>query len=454
MASRWTLLLGLLVVVAASARTLKPNDFAYGADLSFSGDNALVQATLSPEVYRASTRADLGDMRVFNAAGEVVPHVLRQAPAPSASRTIDRPPLFPVYANPGQALDKVVITVRRDAQGRIGRIETHRINQGNRRIVAYIVDASAIPAPVSAFELEWAGLTTDFMGSVTLQASDDLGRWSDVVTDAAIASIKFGGEQLERRRVEFAPRQAKYYRVVWPTDKPIPELPVVKLEGVPHVPAPERLWEKIALRPGAEAGQYLFTLPGSFPPERARLQLSPQANRVVQATLQTRARNQEPWAQRASGSVYRLKFGALVLDSPELVLAGMPAQEWMLRLTPAEGLENVEPSLELGWVPQRVVFVASGNGPFRLAYGASDVTPIEGPLGGVLADVEKNGPQTAVVMATLGPQAALGGADRLSSSPMSNWRTWALWAALIVAVALLSWMAWRLWQRMQAQEQA
>jgi hypothetical protein len=447
MRGRWIGLLALFV--AQGAHALKLNDFAYGAEIKSSGDNALVELTLSPDVYRAATRADLGDLRVFNAEGAVVPHILRLPPT-SSSRTIDRPPVFPVYASSGQTADSVVMTVKHDAQGRLARIETRRAGTGARRIVAYVVDASAIAGPVSALELEWSPVP-DFMGAINVHASDDLGRWKSVVADAGIASMKFGGELLERRRIEFAPQQAKYYRVSWPADKPLPDLPVVKLEGVPRVAPPVRVWEKIALRPDAEPGQYVLAPHGQFPADRARVQLLPPTNRVVQATLSTRDRAQDAWSNRASGSVYRLTFGTLVLDSPDLVMTSASSKEWKLRLTPAEGLESVQPSIEFGWVPHRLVFVATGKGPFQLAYGAVGVTPIEGPLNGVLADVEKSGSPATVSAATLGAQTELGGSKRLAPSMTANWRTWVLWIALLAAVSLLGWMAWRLWRRMASE---
>jgi hypothetical protein len=111
-------------------------------------------------------------------------------------------------------------------------------------------------------------------------------------------------------------------------------------------------------------------------------------------------------------------------------------------------LEKVEPVVELGWVPHRLVFVASGSGPFRLAYGAANVEPIGGPLGGVLADIEKPASGTVVSVATLGGELALGGPSRLSRSALADWRSWALWAALVAAVALLAWMAWSLGRRL------
>jgi len=57
---------------------LKPQDFAYAVPLQFEGQDALYQATLPLSVYQNTVRSDLGDLRVFNAQGEVVPHMLRQ----------------------------------------------------------------------------------------------------------------------------------------------------------------------------------------------------------------------------------------------------------------------------------------------------------------------------------------------------------------------------------------
>jgi hypothetical protein len=451
MSSRGWWLLTVLMAHASSAQALAPGDFAFGRELVVAADGALVEVTLPPELYRAVTRADLGDVRVFNGADEVVPHVLRAAPPPAPARIVHTPPMFPIYAGEGEALDSVVMTVRRDVAGRIARIETKpqraRPASGKRRILAYVVDASTLGEPLAAVEFDWGAGAAGFLGSVSLQASDDLTRWSTVVSDAGIASLEFGGEQLERRRLEFAPQRAKYYRIVWPAGKPLPELPTIKFEEVARVAPPARLWEQVALQPGAAVGEFSFVTSGNIPADRARVSLLPQANRVVQATLEVREGSQASWVRRGGGSVYRLKFGALTLDSPELALSA-PGREWRLRLTPAEGLEKVEPVVELGWVPHRLVFVASGSGPFRLAYGAANVEPIGGPLGGVLADIEKPASGTVVSVATLGGELALGGPSRLSRSALADWRSWALWAALVAAVALLAWMAWSLGRRL------
>jgi uncharacterized protein DUF3999 len=452
----WPVLLLSIVAGSAYARSLQPDDFAFGMELKLEGENALYDVALPPAVYRSMTRADLGDLRVFNGADEVVPHILRlPVLPPPPARATHTPPMFPVYAVAGESADAVVMKVQRDSAGRIARVETRQKRQGKRGIVAYIVDASALTAPVAALEFEWSGTPVDFLGTVSLQASDDLTRWSDVVVGAGLASLRFGDEQLERRRVEFAPRRAKYFRVLWPADKPLPELPVIKFEEFASVAPPVRSWEKITTRAGTNAGEYRFSVPGKFSIDRIRVELLPATNRVVQAQFSSRERPEDPWSSRGGGSVYRLKFGTLVLDSPELVLSGAVGTEWLLQLTPAEGLENIAPVLELGWVPHRLVFVASGKGPFRLAYGAAVVGPLDGSLRGVLEEMErKPSPQATLSSAAVGPETRLGGPERLLPLAPGGWRTWALWAALIWAVGLLAWMAHRLWRSMAPPEDA
>jgi hypothetical protein len=68
----------LTAVTPAMGDDLSPSDFAYGLPLTVANDHALHALTVPLAVYEKSTRKDLGDVRVFNGAGSVVPHALRQ----------------------------------------------------------------------------------------------------------------------------------------------------------------------------------------------------------------------------------------------------------------------------------------------------------------------------------------------------------------------------------------
>ena len=74
--------------------------------------------TLPPSVYRGITRGDLSDVRMFNGAGEIVPHAWR----PRHTATADAPApvmltLFPLKAPAGASLESMSIKIRRGASG-------------------------------------------------------------------------------------------------------------------------------------------------------------------------------------------------------------------------------------------------------------------------------------------------------------------------------------------------
>ena len=79
-------LLLLIPILANGAE--RPVDFAYGMAIEAdAAQDALHEIEIPAAVYRAVTRADLGDVRVFNGQGEVVPHALR----PRASSSVNKP---------------------------------------------------------------------------------------------------------------------------------------------------------------------------------------------------------------------------------------------------------------------------------------------------------------------------------------------------------------------------
>ncbi len=63
-------------VFAAPATALKPDSFAYGFDITTPNAGPLFKLNLPENVYRSVKKEDLGDIRVFNAQGDVVPHNL------------------------------------------------------------------------------------------------------------------------------------------------------------------------------------------------------------------------------------------------------------------------------------------------------------------------------------------------------------------------------------------
>lgn len=443
-------IVGCVAFPAAADEPPKPADFAYSMTLTTDGMGALYEVTLPAAVYRRLTRHDAGDLRVFNAGGEVIPHGLRR---PKVTEVVpERVSLtpFPVYTSSGEIVGGTTLNVRKDRSGQVIHIETRESGKADRKLAALVFDTEKLKQPVRALELEWAQAPKEFVGQMTLEASDDLTHWR-MLARASVVHLTYAGQQLERRRIEFAPHKANYLRLTWPARQETPEVKHAMLELAGDAPVPVRHWTALSAEgPGEKQGEYVFTLPGRVPADRARLMLA-QTNSLVRVELLARENSSAKWVRYADGPVYRLAIGMESLESPELCMTTAPApRHWLLRVTPPDGLGANPPILELGWVPHDLLFAAQGAGPYQLAYGAAGVGPVNFPMPALLAEIEKQDKNTLIRKAEVGPETVLGGEGRLARQ--SDWKKIALWAALVAAVGLLAWMARRLMTQLRSSQ--
>ncbi len=86
---KW-LWLVLMVVCnpSVSLADLTVDDFAYGIKIDVPAGSAVAATSLPEQVYEDAYRRDLGDVRVFNADGEPVPHMIRYAQTQSAEAPV------------------------------------------------------------------------------------------------------------------------------------------------------------------------------------------------------------------------------------------------------------------------------------------------------------------------------------------------------------------------------
>ena len=445
----------LLTCAAGLATGQTPERFAYGIMLKADGQDALYQLDLPAAVYRGVTRADLGDLRVFNGAGEVVPYAF----LPRVTTTTTRPTpihvrFFPLYTEADKGFENLSLQVERNAAGAIVKLtQTPSSGDAQKKLSGYLIDASEAKRPLWSLELEWNG-DASYAGHARLEASDDLAHWKTVVSDAPLVSLEHGGARLEQRRIEFSAREYKYLRLSW-TGIPA-GLELIRLSAEPgeaHVEV-ARQWTTVDVRAGGKIGEYVFDTQGQFPVDRLRFSL-PQSNTVVQVQLLSRARSDTPWRNVTNAVLYRLKKDGAEVTNPDVTVSETSARYWLLRVDQkGGGLGSGELTLELGWVPHKLVFAARGAVPFKLAYGSRGTKPsaytIETLVPGYRADAKllakpasvAEGQVAAIKPADADKPEVLGGVDALAEK--IDIKKWSLWGVLVFSVIVLGWIALRL----------
>lgn len=451
-----TMFLGLLL--AANTFAAEPrlaatlDDFAFGYTLNTVPGSPVYQAILPEEVYRISRRDDLGDLRVFNAQAEVVPYALMPpSPIHEASKRITLP-VFPVHGSYPKSHESLFVNVIRDQSGTIVNINNESPLAKRQPVTAYLIDASQVTAPLTKLYVRW-GKTDGFVAKISLSRSDDLSRWSTVVDSTAIADLVHGGERLTRNVVEFKPLKAKYLRLTWPSEAQGVAIVAIDAEFAPTQQEPAAAWlklegQKVVGDEGREL--YAFDTSGRFPIDRLNLEL-PEHNNLLRATIWSRSDEKAPWRQRCAGLFYRVKSGdpGVEFRNETVSVTRNMDRYWWVDIAPNDGLGSRLPKLELGWVGDRVTFLARGSGPYMLAMGGHDMVGAEQPVEQLLRTLDQKNNIIHPVVVAVGERVVLGGEDRLKPGPHPvPWRKLVLWLVLIGGVLLLAGMAIGLMRQM------
>jgi hypothetical protein len=422
----------------AQGQVISPKDFAYGQLAIPARDAAVYRFSLPLTVYQNTYREDLGDLRVFNAEGVVVPFSLSRPVTQSSShKTSIAVPLFPLHEGARILIDGVHLTI--NSTGSAVNLQTQNGTTTNAAVRQYLLDARALDATLSALQLSWPDAASEYIGRLSVEVSDDLAVWRSLVAAAPIANLRANDQTLVENRVELPPTKAKFWRLSWVGITPSFELASVLAEPAASLTEPDRA----SLDVGGVADpknprEYTFDLGGHPPVSRVNV-LLPEANSVIDVELSSRLAANAPWRVIIHSAFYRLKTpDAAEQQNASLEVSPDTDRYWRTRILGAGSSPQSPLRLHVEWIPTEVTFLAQGHAPYMLAYGNASANRAEGDLSHLPNSLE-------IAPAILGPAQLSGGTARLIANPAPFPRMRVvLWSVLLLAVAVLAWMAYRI----------
>jgi Protein of unknown function (DUF3999) len=387
-------------------------------------------------VYQNTYREDLGDLRVFNAEGVVIPFSLSR---PVTQSSIHKAPIavpsFPLHDGARILIDGVHLTI--NSAGSAVNLQTQNGTTTNAAVRQYLLDARALDATLSALQLSWPDAASEYVGRLSVEVSDDLAAWRSLVATAPIANLRANGQTLVENRVELPPTKAKFWRLSWVGIAPSFELTSVLAEPAASLIEPNRAFLDVnGVADPKNPREYDFNL-GAHPPVSRVNVLLPDPNSVFDVELSTRATASAPWRVILHSGFYRLKTPDAEQQNSTLEVSPDTDRYWRARIIGAGNPPQSPLRLHVEWIPNEVTFLAQGHAPFLLAYGNASASRAEADLSHLPNTLE-------TAPATLGPAQVSGGATRLIAIPPFPRMRVALWSALLLAVVVLSWMAYRI----------
>lgn len=457
----WVALLAVLHGVAWAVELPGRDDYAYGFPLQTQGDAEFFAVDVPLDVYRSVTDPALRDAGVYNADRQPVPRLLERpaAEAGGAEQAIALG-LIPLYGEQAQQSEHLRLLLLQEADRTRLELDTERSNgeddeEGAERILAgYLVDTRELEHSLQALELNWEPLLEGFIGAVQLDTSDDLQHWRHVGS-AALADLQFEGTRIEQNRLKLARKIADYLRISWHDMPDAWRLSTVSGIYTGGRPPAERAWLELEptplvdTGPAETTGESLFDAGGYPPVDRVNL-LLPEGNVVVRASIYYRQQEEDRWRLAHNGIFYNLSRQGSVVQSPASAMGSGPpafarAGHWKVRID--SGVTNGPVRLQLGWRPDRLVFLAQGRPPFELVSGRAQDALQRFPQESVLGDssIFKMLRQTGEAgEVTLGARTVIAGRAGLEISETLSFRVILVWAGLLAAIAVVGWLVYSL----------
>lgn len=437
-----TLGLSLLSSVQAEER---PQDYRQLLPLTLDGAGPWYRVELPMAVHYAARHADLRDLRIFNGAGQAQTYAL--LPGRSESRDEEQEHgvrWFPLYAD-AQQNNAPRLRVQRSTDGTLIELSGDEPSPAQRQLRGWLLDASAIDAPLVRLDLSWSGGEEGFQ-SFSIEASDDLQHWRRW-GEGQVARLSFAGDRIDQRQVELPARSARYIRMLWDSPRQAPELDAVTLRSRRQAISPAPLvWSEPMQAQITNDGHYQWQLPQALPVERLRIHLD-EPNTLAPVLFEARSVEKAPWRVLASGVFYRLPQDGREVRQDDLALPAWPVRQVRLKVDArGGGLGDQAPTAAFAVRATQLVFLARGEPPYRLAVGRGDVTSAALPVSTLIPGYSDER-LASLTVAQVDVAAVQSTEVDAPATAAMDWKRWGLWAVLLLGVALLAAMAASLLRR-------
>jgi hypothetical protein len=354
-------LFAVFALPLAPAQEIKLSDFA--GKIEVTGNAGSLLSLETPEaLYRGIERADRGDIRVFDAGGNSVPFLLRPlkgeitVPADAAvpvlvwNETTRRfsPNSFASNLEINSASGDIAVSVRPESE---------------RDAALYLADLSAVEYPEQAAKLI---VSFDFSGDIHFNArvgikgSDDLVNWED--SGKTQIAAYYNNPGVDRNEFSIPPK--KYILLEFDGNVPPVSGAAVRFNPA-ESPAPlKKTSFEGTLSKDKKTASY--NTAGHFPAKKIRFTLKEPAS--YRAALYSREDANADWMYIDEVDIFRIADAA-VKESRETDIGYYSAPPlWKIESMGGHTFAET-PLMELYWEGAELVFLASGKGPWTIAYG-------------------------------------------------------------------------------------
>jgi len=487
-------LLALLLSVAALADDAPQTP--QQARINSVGEGPYFRLNLPLGIYPTAAHADLRELRIRNASGNLVPYAWLNNETTELQILSATVAFYPVELQRGDAASTnpaspdMSIEFTQKPDGTLT-LKTQRRSAEKKapEETDWIIDASPIKGSLLQARF---GLADNAEGlfPLSIEGSDDLRDWHIINTEAQLAALKRPDGKIEKFTVDLFASRAKYLRLHWRDTSHAPDLKSVQLDSVQQNETITPLQWSAPIQATTCSESFCdYPLPANTPLDSLRINLA-ETNTLASITVLAQSpafvahdypRRHHPLyilRHKRQSSVtspapttdviltqsvtYRLKQSNGEVRSEDMALDGGIYKRLRIQTQgPISLLGQTAPTVEIASTARSLLFLGRGSPPFSLHWGVDDQQGGALPLTTLVPGYQANKPllaDTATVdiaapAQTLSQTPPAAKAKSIAKeTPAPGNKLW-LWAALTAGLLILAGMAWSLFRSMAKPEQ-
>ena len=443
-----TLILSVMTPTIVTANAPSLDDFAYTASLT-SGKTSLRQIDLPVDVYTKMYRGDYGDLRIFSADAQLVPHQFSRAETSSSTELVNLN-FYPF--NKQQANDDGNIRIeinQTTGQQQLKINQSLESKNDNKVEYQYIIENSPLQKQYQSLckvKLYWQQSQTSLILGLKLESSKDLQNWTSLSKKLNVSRLNYGDSQLVRDEVEFSCTSQPYLRLTWLNQSTHDKVSLSSIQGFyTHKNGQKTQWKRFEKPTYNKQGHWLFESNVVAPLVQMEFK-APQNGLLYKGKIFSRPSNDQAWRYRDQVTQYRLNLGDSELQSNPFSLGAINDRYWKFEPTiETQYTDSQLPQISAAWRSNKVLFIAQGNPPFTLAFGNPNVLPAKNSdLNNLIQSLQESGSTVDAVNLMSIEE----GAQSFNRDGKSGWKKIALWIVLLLGTLMMGLMAYRLYKQM------
>ncbi len=409
-------------------------DFAYAIPIHVEKNKDLHQFFIPAAVYQHVMHANLADMRIFNANGNVVPFQIEQQELRENSLK-QKIEFLPVYADTANISDVSLTLIKQTSSS--------RTNATNEELQGYLIPVEIFKDKVMhTVELQWEKDNHTWLLDVEIKQSDDLKHWTNASLQCAtLVNLNYKDRVLLKNTLPVEKVNKKYVFVKWCGN--VPKEFRIKNIYINFIEKSQDALQWMTLFPLAavEKNTLKYDSKGYFPIAKLNLNFADQYGALT-VRFFSKDRQQSKWSYIISGFFYHIGVQDKMITSNPVHISRNTNSLWRMEIAKKKRIKPPYPELMLGWLPAKIIFSAQEESSFILAFG-SNSKEIETESVGLENFVKKTEMDSAFIsQARLGQIYTLSGEKALIKK--NDWLNSLLWFFLAIAVLFVFFVVYKI----------